>query len=114
MHVCPNCGIDLQRFEPMRLGDLEIEPHQVRWKGRPVQLTPAGRIMVTAVVRAGGVVVSSRALADAAGSESDDQKNIVAVNMTRVRKAFRAIDPKFNLFESVWGVGIRWRAERAN
>jgi DNA-binding response OmpR family regulator len=108
--VCPNCGFDLERFEPVERGSLKLEAHQVWWKGRKVSLRASGRLLVSAVVRADGAPVSNAALQEALGveSESNRPENVISVQLCRVRSAFRAIDPEFDGLETVRGTGIRW------
>lgn len=109
--VCPNCGTDLERYGVIERGDLVVAPHEVRWKGRRVTLTPSQRLIVSAIVRADGVPVAKKALAEACGcDERADPANIIAVQIVRVRQAFRAIDPAFAALETIWGTGLRWAA----
>lgn len=109
--VCPNCGTDLERFAPISRGDLAVAPHEVRWKGRRIDLSPSRRIIVTAIARADGVPVAMMALAEATGSsDCNDPCGLVAVHLTHIRKAFRAVDPAFAGLETVRATGVRWAA----
>jgi len=109
--VCPNCGLDLERFAPIHSGDLDLEAHEVRWKGRRVPLRPSGRLIVSTLVRADGIPVSRNALIEALGCEqANDPVNVVAVQMTHVRRAFHDIDPAFHAIETVRDIGVRWAA----
>ena len=109
--VCPNCGLDLERFAPIHSGDLDLEAHEVRWKGRRVPLRPSGRILLSAVVRADGLPISRNALIEALGCEDlGNPGNLVAVQLTHVRQAFQTIDPAFHAIQTVRDVGIRWAA----
>ena len=111
MHVCPNCGTDLERFEPVSAGDLEFSTFEAKWKGHKVPLRPSGRLLLSAIVRAHGVPMSNSALIEALGcDDSRDPGNIVKVQLCRVRRAFERIDPDFHAIETVWGIGYRWSA----
>lgn len=109
--VCPNCGIDLERFQAVHVGDLDVETHEVRWRGQAVPLRPSGRLFVSTVVRADGLTVSRSALSEALGcDDSENPDNLVNVFACQTRKAFRSIDPSFAALQNVWGKGYRWAA----
>lgn len=109
--VCPNCGFDLERVRPMVSGDLEMEAHEIRWKGRRVPLRLSGRMIVSAVVRADGVPISRNALIEALGCEdANDPFNVVAVQLCHARHAFQNIDPSFVALRTVRDIGVRWAA----
>jgi DNA-binding response OmpR family regulator len=109
--VCPNCGYDLERFEPVHVGDLSISACEVRWKDHLVPLSQAERMIFTAVVRARGIPVKRLALAEVIGSEEcKDPRNLVTVLLCRIRKAFQSIDPDFSGLETVRSEGLRWAA----
>jgi DNA-binding response OmpR family regulator len=110
--VCPNCVTDLERFEAVRLGDLDLAPHEIRWKGEAVAISCACRLLVSAVARAGGKPISLFALSEALGcpEESADPRGIIRTQTSFTRKAFRKIDPSFDALETVRGVGLRWAA----
>lgn len=109
--VCPNCGFDLERVQPIERGDIKLQSHEICWKGRRVPLRPSGRILVSAVVRADGYTVTCAALGEALGCEDTiNPDNLVAVQLCHARRAFRQIDPTFSALQTVWGTGIRWAA----
>lgn len=110
--LCPHCGFDLEQIKPIALGDLEVAGHHhpVRWKGSEVRLTPAQWLMVTAIARANGHTVSRYALAEAMGVDGDTPDNIVAVQLTKAKAAFRVIDPAFDAIKTVRGFGLMWAA----
>lgn len=67
--VCWNCGIDLTPFEPIACGDLRMADRvTVEWRGVPIRLSPQQRLILLAVVRAGGVLMRRNALLEASGS----------------------------------------------
>jgi two-component system response regulator ChvI len=109
--VCPNCGLDLERFEDTQRGDLTIRMHEILWRGRRVSLTMSQRLMVSAIARADGKTVRRNALAGIIETEDSlDPFNVVAVLISRIRRAFRDVDPEFDALKTVWGEGIRWAA----
>jgi DNA-binding response OmpR family regulator len=112
--TCPHCGHDLERVENFRLGDLEIvRGAEIRWKGRRVPLSLSRLLIVTAIARADGALVSIPALAEAIGYDGDDPAKILDVHICRIRQAFREIDPDFDCVErerGCTGSGLtRWR-----
>lgn len=112
--VCPNCALDLSPFEPIHQGPLSI-PDRVTiiWHGHQVKLTRQQRLLFLTLVRADGEIVSRHGLMEAIDSDADDAinpSNVVEVQLSRIRAAFRAIDPMFDSIESVRSEGIRWRA----
>lgn len=111
--TCPNCCFDLSPFEPIVRGDLSI-PDRVtfRWQGHDLQLTPQQRLILLAIIRADGEIVKRTALMEAIGLDTDDRdpSNSADVQLSRVRAAFREIDPLFDSIETVRGEGLRWRA----
>lgn len=110
---CPHCGTDLTAFEPFSIGALGIEHNGavIRWNGHRIHLTPCERLILLTIARAGGNPVKRTILAEATGYEGDDPENLIAVQITRIRANFRAIDPGFDRIENVHGVGLRWRIE---
>lgn len=110
MMVCPNCGVDLKRFEPVEQGDLRLLAGIIWWLGKEIDLRPSGRLLVGALVRAGGRPLGPEALSNVMGvdEDADDPKGLVRTQICLARAAFRNIDPSFDKIESVWGLGYRW------
>jgi DNA-binding response OmpR family regulator len=68
-------------------------------------------MIVSAVVRADGRPISLSALGEILGcDEALDPRNLVAVQICHIRRAFREIDPAFAAVQTVRGTGIRWAA----
>lgn len=111
--VCPDCGADLKQFAPVSIGGLDLEQHEVRWRGKAVCLSASQQRLVRAVARANGRAVAIWALADVLGVKEDSvsRRDVVQVQLCRVRRAFREIDPGFDSLETVIGVGVRWRGQ---
>ena len=109
--VCPNCGLDLEKFAPVQRGDLDLQAHQICWRGQKIQLSITCRLLVSALVRADGQTLTNTALIEAMGyDEVRDQFNSLKVLISRTRKAFKVVDPVFDAIETVWGAGYRWAA----
>ena len=84
----------------------------IRWKDHAVRLPTARRLLVCALARDAGHVVRGHALIEAMGGErADDPGNLLAVQICKTRSAFRDLDPGFNMIETIWGTGVRWREE---
>jgi two-component system OmpR family response regulator len=111
--ICPNCGCNLRRFEPIRVGGLEIEGvgGPIRWKSQAVKLTPSQRCILIALASHLGRTVAHDALINAAGcsEESLDPHNILRTMVRRIRDAFQAADPAFAALRVDWGLGYRWQ-----
>jgi two-component system response regulator ChvI len=86
-------------------GQLLVDPerHACTWMGRPVALT------FTLAIRP-GVVKSRDALMDAAypGNVHVDYRTIDS-HIKRVRKKFMAVDNAFDMIDTLYGVGYRFR-----
>jgi two-component system response regulator ChvI len=112
-NVCPNCCLDLSPFEPIEHGPLCI-PDRVTfiWNGVPIKLTGQQRLILLALIRAGGEIIKRTALMEAIGTDTDarDQTGVVDVQITHIRAAFRKVDPEFGSLQTVWGEGVRWAA----
>jgi DNA-binding response OmpR family regulator len=112
---CPSCGADLEALSAFELGSLKIDYSGaiILWKGERVQLSPADRLMLLAIVRAGGHPVQRWVLAETIGYEGDAADNNAAVHLCRINNAFREIDPAFAMIENVRCRGLRWKVENA-
>lgn len=111
--TCPNCGHDIEPLADFRLGDLQVERSamSILWRWQHVTLTCTQRLMVAALAQADGEIIRKPVLAEITGYEGDDPENIVDVGLTRIRRAFRLVDPEFDMIETIWGQGLRWKTE---
>jgi two-component system, OmpR family, response regulator ChvI len=115
----------LRRFAPrdtgsVREGDarllergllaLDPERHTCTWKGEPVTLTVTEFLILQALAQRPGVVKSRNALMDAA---YDDQVYVddrtIDSHIKRLRKKFKQVDDHFEMIETLYGVGYRFR-----
>jgi two-component system, OmpR family, response regulator ChvI len=93
-------------------GQLRVDPerHACTWMGRPVTLTVTEFLIVQALAIRPGVVKSRAALLDAAYPDNVhvDYRTIDS-HIKRVRKKFMAVDDAFDMIDTLYGVGYRFR-----
>jgi len=93
-------------------GDLVMDPlrHACTWKGQAVQLTVTEFLLLKALAQRPGHVKSRDQLMDAAYGEHiyvDDRT--IDSHVKRLRKKFKASDGEFQMIETLYGVGYRYR-----
>ena len=93
-------------------GDLAMDPlrHACTWKGEPVQLTVTEFLLLKALAQRPGHVKSRDQLMDAAYGEHiyvDDRT--IDSHVKRLRKKFKSSDGEFQMIETLYGVGYRYR-----
>ncbi len=93
-------------------GQLLIDPerHTCTWMGKPVMLTVTEFLILQALATRPGVVRSRNALMDAAYHDDvhvDDRT--IDSHIKRVRRKFLAVDAAFNMIDTLYGVGYRFR-----
>jgi two-component system response regulator ChvI len=97
-------------------GHLRMDPerHTCTWKGEPVTLTVTEFLILRALAQRPGVVKSRNALMDAA---YDDQVYVddrtIDSHIKRLRKKFKAVDGSFDVIETLYGVGYRFKESDA-
>ena len=93
-------------------GRLKMDPerHTCTWDGVPVTLTVTEFLILQALATRPGVVKSRNALMDAA---YDDQVYVddrtIDSHIKRLRKKFKTVEPDFEMIETLYGVGYRFR-----
>jgi two-component system, OmpR family, response regulator ChvI len=93
-------------------GHLRMDPerHSCTWKNEPVVLTVTEYTILQSLVSRPGVVKSRNALMDAA---YDDQVYVddrtIDSHVKRLRKRFRTADAAFDMIETLYGVGYRFK-----
>jgi two-component system response regulator ChvI len=93
-------------------GRLKMDPerHTCTWDGTPVTLTVTEFLILQALAQRPGVVKSRNALMDAA---YDDQVYVddrtIDSHIKRLRKKFKVVEPEFEMIETLYGVGYRFR-----
>ena len=89
---------------------MDQERHTCTWKSLPVTLTVTEFLILQALAQRPGVVKSRNALMDAA---YDDQVYVddrtIDSHIKRLRKKFKAVDDDFDMIETLYGVGYRFR-----
>jgi DNA-binding response OmpR family regulator len=109
--VCPHCGYNLKNISVVECGHLRIGNGEVRWKDRPIHLTPTQLCVVSALASSSGRILPHDCLISLAGLEdTGDPTNNLQVHIRRIRQKFMAVDETFNAIKSIWCVGLRWAA----
>ncbi|KAA0968535.1 response regulator transcription factor [Aureimonas fodinaquatilis] len=89
---------------------MDQERHTCTWMGKPVTLTVTEFLILHSLAQRPGVVKSRDALMDAAYDEQvyvDDRT--IDSHIKRLRKKFKVIDDDFDMIETLYGVGYRFR-----
>ena len=93
-------------------GLLKMDPerHTCTWKNEAVTLTVTEFLILQALATRPGVVKSRNALMDAAYDDQVyvDDRNIDS-HIKRLRKKFKAVDDEFEMIETLYGVGYRFK-----
>jgi two-component system response regulator ChvI len=95
-------------------GRLTMDParHKVIWDGKDVTLTVTEFMILEALAQRPGVVKSRNQLLDIAYQDDvyvDDRT--IDSHIKRIRRKFRAVDPRFDAIETLYGVGYRFEDE---
>ncbi|WJR68872.1 response regulator transcription factor [Neorhizobium sp. CSC1952] len=103
---------DQQAARTLERGQLlmDQERHTCTWKGEPVTLTVTEFLILHSLAQRPGVVKSRDALMDAAYDEQvyvDDRT--IDSHIKRLRKKFKMVDGDFDMIETLYGVGYRFR-----
>ena len=89
---------------------MDPERHNCFWKNEPVVLTVTEYSIVQSLAIRPGVVKSRNALMDAA---YDDQTYVddrtIDSHIKRLRIKFRSVDAAFDMIETLYGVGYRFK-----
>ena len=91
---------------------MDEERHTCTWKGQRVTLTVTEFLILQALALRPGVVKSRNALMDAA---YDDQVYVddrtIDSHIKRLRKKFKQVDDDFEMIETLYGVGYRFKEQ---
>ncbi|WMS44264.1 response regulator transcription factor [Acuticoccus sp. MNP-M23] len=91
---------------------MDSDRHTSAWKNRPVVLTVTEFMILQALAHRPGVVKSRNALMDAAYDDHvyvDDRT--IDSHIKRLRKKFKQTDDEFDMIETLYGVGYRFKEE---
>ena len=103
---------EIESKTTLERGQLRMDPerHTCTWKGEPVTLTVTEFLILQALAQRPGVVKSRNALMDAA---YDDQVYVddrtIDSHIKRLRKKFKLADDDFEMIETLYGVGYRFK-----
>lgn len=93
-------------------GDLVMDEdrHACTWQGNPVTLTVTEFLILQSLAQRPGIVKSRNALMDAA---YDDQVYVddrtIDSHIKRLRKKFKQVDKSFDMIETLYGVGYKFK-----
>jgi two-component system response regulator ChvI len=106
----PAMEVDSTKVLERGLLRMDPERHTCTWKGDPVILTVTEFLILQALATRPGVVKSRNALMDSA---YDDQVYVddrtIDSHIKRLRKKFKAADDDFDMIETLYGVGYRFK-----
>jgi two-component system, OmpR family, response regulator ChvI len=108
----PSVSKDTDKAKVVARGELLIDPekHLCTWKGQPIAFTVTEFLILQALTARAGVVKSRDALMDAA---YDDQTYVddrtIDSHVKRLRKKFRQADETFDMIDTLYGVGYRFK-----
>ena len=89
---------------------LNLRRMEAHWSGQRVELTLTEFWIVHALAKFPGHVKDRDALMRDASITVDD--STITSHVKRIRRKFAALDPQFDLIQSVYGMGYRWHADR--
>ena len=107
--INPNAAVS---NKPLKRGKLTLDParHDCLWEGRPVRLTVTEFLLLQSLAQRPGFVKSRDNLMDAA---YDDQVYVddrtIDSHIKRLRKKFKVVDDDFEMIETLYGVGYRFK-----
>ena len=105
-------GTPTEAARILERGKLKLDPerHTCHWDNRPVTLTVTEFLILQALATRPGVVKTRDALMDAA---YDDQVYVddrtIDSHIKRLRKKFKQADDDFDVIETLYGVGYRFK-----
>jgi two-component system response regulator ChvI len=111
-HREPGQGKPTEASRLLDRGALSMDPerHTCTWNTLPVTLTVTEFLILYSLAQRPGVVRSRNALMDAA---YDDQVYVddrtIDSHIKRLRKKFKAVDDNFDMIETLYGVGYRFK-----
>ena len=89
---------------------MDQERHACIWKDKPVTLTVTEFFLLEALASRPGVLKSRNALMDAAyGEQGYVDDRTIDSHIKRLRKKFRDADKEFDMIETLYGVGYRFK-----
>jgi two-component system response regulator ChvI len=89
---------------------LDLDCHSCTWKSKAVRLTVTEFLILQALATRPGIVKSRNNLLDVAYDDEvyvDDRT--IDSHVKRLRKKFTASDPTFDMIETLYGIGYRFK-----
>ena len=108
----PSATPEIEAARVLERGKLRLDPerHTCHWDNHPVMLTVTEFLILQALATRPGVVKTRDALMDAA---YDDQVYVddrtIDSHIKRLRKKFKQVDDNFDVIETLYGVGYRFK-----
>ncbi|MBU1212535.1 MAG: response regulator transcription factor [Alphaproteobacteria bacterium] len=105
-------AVPTEAAKVLERGMLKLDPerHTCHWDDKPVTLTVTEFLILQALAARPGVVKTRDALMDAA---YDDQVYVddrtIDSHIKRLRKKFKQVDDNFDVIETLYGVGYRFK-----
>ena len=101
-----------QKEQLIQHGDLCIDNSRmlISWKENNIDLTVTEFWMVNTIAKHPGHVKSREQLMTDANVYVDD--NTITSHIKRIRKKFAAVDSDFDMVETVYGMGYRWKTSQ--
>ena len=91
---------------------MDQERHTCTWNNAPVTLTVTEFLVLQTLASRPGVVKSRNALMDATyGEVVDVDDRVIDTYIKRLRRKFEAPDSEFDMIETLYGVGYRFKEE---
>ena len=105
--ICPCCGYDLVKDEPVKIGDFNMASDfgPLQYKGKRVRLTAAQKSLCWSLMKAYPRPVRSSTLRNRIGSDADS--NVLQVLVCRIRKTLANAGAPA-VVKSIAGVGYAW------
>ena len=104
--------VETEQTRVLERGKLKLDPerHTCHWDNKNVTLTVTEFLILHSLAQRPGVVKSRDALMDAAYEDQvyvDDRT--IDSHIKRLRKKFKAVDDSFDVIETLYGVGYRFK-----
>lgn len=88
---------------------IDAARHEVTWKSEHVTLSPTEFLLLHAIARRPGLVVSRNQLLGAVGDATSSDR-VIDGHIKRIRKKMRKVDEGFSAIKTVYGIGYRYSA----
>lgn len=110
INMCPHCGYNLQKDEPIELGDWSLHEDGVSYRGVRLLLTASQvRILYTMAKATGSVVRHEVIYNRVLDNDVADPRNNIAVQISKIRDMLAGMGVSLPI-ENVRAVGYRWAA----